>query len=989
MVFKSPVFRLSIALALLTVNLLLLASLVGLVPDQSKYALELRKRFCEAVALQFSSAAEKGDLITIQHTLRAMVDRNEDLRSAAIRTTDGNLVALAGEHLAHWKKPPGGKSTAVFLHVPVFRKNEEWASVEMRFAPLWGDSLIGSLSNSFLGLLWFILLGGFICNYLIIRRALRELDPSSVIPERVRRAFDILQEGVLILDEKEQIVLANKSFAEFVGKPAEEMIALKGSELGWVPVKGPSQNLTLPWLAAQKNLSEETGALLALKNIFGKTIKFSVNATIVADYGGKCRGTLATFDDVTMIEEKNLELKGLVDNLQLAKEEIHGKNKELEFIASHDPLTMCYNRRSLARSFEKLFTQAKASGGNLSCIMVDIDFFKSVNDRYGHAVGDQVIKEVADVLKTSCRENDLVGRYGGEEFCLVLPTLSLKGGVKVGERIRQTIEKGVCSGIKVTTSLGVAAMESNANTMDELINLADKALYIAKKSGRNRVVAWAPDGEGITEFKNHQQPTTPGVDQPPESDQSQLQHRIIELEGLLEKRTLEIKHFEMYDQHTGLPTRSLFEDRIANEIARGRRTKYLVVVLSIILDKIKRIHETFGKRIAVQLLKACGDRMKDVIRENIDTAALMDNLKHVSTVSMINETEFGILLTDIQQTDHVTWVLKRLTNAFVKPFKIQEHEIYISPHFGVAIFPHDGETVEELCSSASNACNYAQKRNGKDCYLFASKDLNEKAAYQLRIENALHEALDNDELQLHFQPKMDSSTGQIAGFEALLRWQSKSLGSVLPGEFIPIAEQTGLIAGIGDWVLYTTCRQLRTWIDSGFKVVPIAVNLSGVQLRQENLFNRISQILREFNLDPQLLEIELTESSLITIGSQNYAILEKLKEMGIRVAVDDFGTGYSSLSYLSKIPLSCVKIDRSFIADMNKNKNCRKLISSIISMAHKLGLEVVGEGVEEKQQVDQLIAFGCDYLQGYYFSRPVSQDKAERMLEKQPLAMVG
>jgi EAL domain-containing protein (putative c-di-GMP-specific phosphodiesterase class I) len=297
--------------------------------------------------------------------------------------------------------------------------------------------------------------------------------------------------------------------------------------------------------------------------------------------------------------------------------------------------------------------------------------------------------------------------------------------------------------------------------------------------------------------------------------------------------------------------------------------------------------------------------------------------------------------------------------------------------------------VEELYSSATNACSYAQKLERNDRYLFASKDLNDKAAKQLRIENSLHEAIENDELQLYYQPKIDSATGLIAGFEALLRWQSKRLGFVPPDQFIPIAEQSGQIIKIGEWVLYTACRQLSTWMDLGLKVHPIAVNLSGVQLRQQNLASRIAQILIEFDLDPSLLEIELTESSLVTTNDQPYAILKKIQGMGIRVTMDDFGTGYSSLSYLRKIPLSCVKIDRSFIFDLNKDENADKLVASIVSMAHELGFEVVAEGVEEKYQADHLIALGCEYLQGYYFSRPIPHDEAEKMMQNQPMALAG
>jgi len=703
--------------------------------------------------------------------------------------------------------------------------------------------------------------------------------------------------------------------------------------------------------------------------------------------------TLVTFDDITQLEEKNFELNDLVEKLQLANDEIHVKSQELETLANCDPLTLCLNRRSLALNFDTLFAQAKAGGAHLSCIMVDIDFFKSVNDNYGHSTGDQVIKAVADVLKTCTRDSDLVGRYGGEEFCVVLPKLYLDKAAQIAERIRQAIEKKSCSGVKITVSLGVSTLESNTNKPDELVNQADKALYAAKKSGRNRVVTWGKDFSSVAEVDGgaeiQQEVSQSGKSATTDTDQAQLQRRVLELEGLLEKRTIELEHYEMYDVKTGLPTRSMFEDRIGHEIARGKRKNYLVAILSMTIDTIKRIHETLGYRAAEQLVKACGNRINDVLRENIDLVAVIEKSEGMSTVSLINHTEFGILLTDIKQVDHVTWVMKRMLDAFEKPFQIKGNEIYTSAYFGVSIFPHDGQTVDALYSSAINACSYAQKLNGKDRYLFSSQGLNEMAVNQLKIENSLHEAIANDELQLHYQPKIEAATGRIAGFEALLRWQSASLGFVPPDKFIPVAEQSGQIDGIGDWVLYNACQQLRTWMDMGLEVGPIAVNISGVQLRQQNLANRIQNILDEFNLDTHLLEIELTESSLVDTHDQSFAILQQINEMGIRVTMDDFGTGYSSLSYLKNIPLSCLKIDRAFISDIDKDENADKLVASIISIAHGLGLEVVAEGVEEKYQADHLTALGCEYLQGYYFSRPMPHSEVADILQKQPMALPG
>jgi diguanylate cyclase (GGDEF)-like protein/PAS domain S-box-containing protein len=985
--FKTPAMRLSIALVLLTVNLLFLANMIGFVPDESEAALELRKNLSESLALQFSAAAEKGELQTIQNTLRAVVERNDNIRSAAIRTNDGKLVALAGEHLAHWKPPVDGKSTSTHVHVPVFRKNENWATVEIRFPPLWTNNLASGFTNSFVGLLAFIALGGFLCFFFVIKRTMRELDPAAVIPERVQKAFDVMQDGVVILDEKEQIVMANTSFSSLFGKSPTAMIGMKGSELGWLDCQSPKQVSQLPWFKVLRDGREHKGASLSLLNSLGSKIKLAVNAAMVTDNAGKCRGTLVTFDDITQLEEKNFELNDTIEKLQLANDEIEAKSQELETLASCDPLTLCLNRRSLALNFDVLFAKAKAGGAHLSCLMVDIDFFKSVNDRYGHATGDQVIKTVADVLKTCTRDTDLVGRYGGEEFCVILPKLYLDKAAQIAERIRQTIEKKSCSGVKVTVSLGVSSLELNTNKPDELINQADKALYAAKNSGRNRVITWGKDLNSVTEVGGSAQNQQEGsqseksATSTSDTDQAQLQRRVVELEGLLAKRSLELEHYEMYDFKTGLPTRSLFEDRIGHEIARAKRKNYLVAILSMTIGTIKRVHETLGYKAAEQLVKACGQRINDVLREDIDMVAVIENSKGMSTVSLINQTEFGILLTDIQQVDHVTWVMKRMLDSFEKPFQIKGNEIYTSAYFGVSIFPHDGQTVEVLHSSAINACSYAQKLNGKEHYLFSSQGLNKMAVNQLKIENSLHEAIANDELQLHYQSKIEAATGRIAGFEALLRWQSDSLGFVPPDKFIPVAEQSGQIDQIGDWVLYKACQQLRTWMDAGLEVGSIAINMSGVQLRQQNLANRIQNVLDEFNIDTHLLEIELTESSLVDTHDQSFAILKQINEMGIRVTMDDFGTGYSSLSYLKNIPLSCLKIDRAFISDIGKDENADKLVASIISIAHGLGLEVVAEGVEEKYQADHLIALGCEYLQGYYFSRPIPHSEVADMLQ--------
>ena len=394
------------------------------------------------------------------------------------------------------------------------------------------------------------------------------------------------------------------------------------------------------------------------------------------------------------------------------------------------------------------------------------------------------------------------------------------------------------------------------------------------------------------------------------------------------------------------------------------------------IDTIKRVDETLGHRSAGQLVKACGNRLNNVLRKDNDTVAMIEGLDRVVSVSQINQTQFGILLTDIKQVDDVTWVIKRLVDAFNKPFQVNDQEIYASAYIGVSIFPHDGSTVEKLYNSAVNACNHAKERTGNHRYLFASRDINDKAIRQLQVESGLHEAIDKNELQLHFQPQVEAATGRVSRFEALLRWKSNRLGAVPPDEFIPVAEQSGLIYRIGDWVLQQACKQIRDWLDAGFEIESVAVNLSGLQLRQRNLAHRIQEILGSFNIDPNLLEIELTESSLAKAYDKSYAVLGQIRELGVRVSMDDFGTGYSSLAYIKDIPLSCIKTDRSFTVEIGKDESAEKLIASIVSMAHGLGLEVVAEGVEERHQADFLKVLGCEYLQGYFFGSPAPPAEA-------------
>ena len=343
---------------------------------------------------------------------------------------------------------------------------------------------------------------GFAGYYILMKNILRALDPSAVIPARVRTAFDILKEGIIILDEQEQIVLGNSSFAETLGTTPLQLIGTKGSDLGWQGCNTQEQRQQLPWVEVLREGNSRLGCRLILTRDKQTDVVFMANAAPVLDNKGKPRGVLVTLDNVTTIEQQNIELNRTVNMLQLATDDVNAKNRELEFLANHDPLTLLLNRRALHSQFDSLFNEARQRDTELSCIMCDIDKFKLINDRYGHPTGDKVIKMVAGRLQKNARESDLVGRLGGEEFCVVLPGLDLATAAAMADRIRLAISEDNSIGVKVTMSFGVSSLRAGAHNPEALGSQADKALYVAKESGRNRVVRWGDTPElGQTEEK--------------------------------------------------------------------------------------------------------------------------------------------------------------------------------------------------------------------------------------------------------------------------------------------------------------------------------------------------------------------------------------------------------------------------------------------------------------------------------------------------------
>lgn len=496
---RSTTLRVSLGVVSLTICLLLSAELLGLLPDKTQAKLDARQKVVELVAVQIASAATRNDIRMVQTILSTAVERDETILSAALRR-HGNTLAIAGPHEEFWKQPQEGRSSPTHVQVPVMNGENQWGVVELRFRALQSVTSLAAWRDSPLALFAFIGSAGFALYFLFLRRALRELDPSSVVPEHVRSAFNALAEGVIIIDEEERIVLANQEFANMMEREADSLIGLKASELDWYSLEtsesdeSEESDVQYPWQHSMREGKAHMGARLRRRSSTDETRIFVVNGAPIQDAKGNTRGALATFDDISDIEQKNEELQDAMTHLNESREAIERKNKELEYLATRDPLTNLLNRRALFELFENRFENAQKEGVELSGIMVDIDEFKSVNDRYGHSVGDEVIRFVARKLMSTARFGDLSARYGGEEFCLILPGSNLQDALAVAERLRITVRTDFRAqfslDIDLTISLGVASLEGPEDTANDLMNRADKALYAAKTHGRNRVVTW-------------------------------------------------------------------------------------------------------------------------------------------------------------------------------------------------------------------------------------------------------------------------------------------------------------------------------------------------------------------------------------------------------------------------------------------------------------------------------------------------------------------
>ncbi len=453
-------------------------------------------------------------------------------------------------------------------------------------------------------------------------------------------------------------------------------------------------------------------------------------------------------------------------------------------------------------------------------------------------------------------------------------------------------------------------------------------------------------------------------------------NNIVQLAGLVqdisEFRRIEdqVRILSHYDGLTGLANRTTFKEILSQGISYCDRYNSKLAALFVSIDKFKRINETYGPNIGDAILRQFTERLERAVRES-DYIAVSTEINYAdATISRLGGNEFTVLTNHIKDSCDTVKIAKRIIAGTETPYMIDGNEIFLTLSIGISVYPGDGHDVDSFIQNGEFAMHHAREL-GHNQHEFFSKSLNVEAFKKLAMENSLRRAIERNELLLYYQPKFNIVTGQMIGVEALIRWRHPDLGIVPPLDFIPLAEESGLIVTIGEWVIEEACRQNNAWQESGSRLIPVAVNVSGAQFEQKNFATRVADILARTGIAPGCLELEMTESILMGDVSSTMQTLKSLKEMGIKISVDDFGTGYSSLSYLNKFPIDELKVDRSFVMHVPDKKGDSMITAAIIALAHSLNLQVVAEGVETEAQANFLVENGCMVMQGYLYSRPV------------------
>ena len=1000
MINISPAVRISSGLVMFTLSVILIADLIGMVPKKNTMTLELRQKICESLAVQLSVAASYSRFDIVKTSLETFVSRNDSVVAASMSKVDGGIAAEYGDFVKFNNVSAKTTSEENMVVVPIYTGEEQWGSVNVEFKSLYSSSIFSIFTDSILGILLFVSFGCFIGYMFILKKSLSVLDPKKVMPDRVCAAFNALSEGVVILDNKEQIIMANNAFAEKMDKTTDDLLGINVSSMKWKHMgrEQRQSNEAMPWKYALKDGVRKMGVALNLATNSEGVRLLSTNCAPIQDDNGNTKGALVTFDDVTGLEETNVLLENAVTTLRKNEMEIKHKNSELEVLATRDSLTGCYNRRAFFDLFKHALEESVKKGSSLSVLMVDIDLFKSINDRFGHSVGDEAIRLVSDVLNNHCdNENAVVGRYGGEEFCVMLPESDVDDAFKVAERLRQAIQTSSynvyekdCS---ITASFGLVSNNDKVTSCKEMLDLADKALYIAKESGRNKVIIWEQDN-AVTNVNDTNDTNDTNVNDSNIIDKDEYNNASDSEKILLLKNKVAVLHDRLTNQAssdvtdkkqtidpiTRLPSMLIFKDRVNQAIAHSIRTKTLISVATLNIDMFSRINETMGQVAGDEFLRLAGQRLTDILRSS-DTVALMaspDDSR--SSLSRLRNDEFVLLLTGLEDVEALTYIIQRIQNKFKGKVKVTGNDVYVTTSIGLAVCFQDGETADLLIENSGRAQRQAKTLPGRSNFQFYSLEVNRMVIDQMQLEIDLHDAINQNQFILYYQPKLDLELNTITSLEALVRWEHAEKGMVFPDNFIPVAEKTGMIVEIGKWCLHSACKQTKKWVDMGATNIRTSVNISALEFSNEGFKETVLSALRESGLNPRNLDIEITESTIMADQNAANILIDELRFLGLTITLDDFGSGYSSLSYFGHLEMDWLKLDRAFLLDAMDNKRSRMMYSGIVKMVRETGVKVVSEGVETQEQFSYISDLNVDEMQGHILSEPVNVESMTNLL---------
>jgi diguanylate cyclase (GGDEF)-like protein len=634
--------------------------------------------------------------------------------------------------------------------------------------------------------------------------------------------------------------------------------------------------------------------------------------------------------------------------------------KIINELAIRDELTGCHNRRHLLRLIENEKDRTERNGSLFCLCLLDIDFFKRINDTYGHSAGDTVLRQFALHVQQKIRASDAFGRYGGEEFLLMLPETMLEDAVVLAEQVRIGIEQlhfpDICDTLVLTVSIGVAQFRIG-ESIGQTVARADEALYQAKSSGRNRIICYGQQPELAPAA-----PATPGPGEP---------HALPS--GLAALLVIEAAQS---DPLTGVFNRRMLRDRLAHAMERAVRHDRMVALMLLNVNKFKEVNDALGYEAGDAILIQTAASVRECLRES-------------DTIARWSGDEFIVILEDMARESDAQQVADKILNRFATPIGPDGRECIVTLSVGIAMSLGVNCDIDALLKRADIAMMRA-KSWGENVVEVYSPESSLPPSERLALKKGLRDALGAGQMFLEYQPQVELGSERVVGVEALIRWQHPVYGRVEPSRFIALAEETGMIVPIGEWVLRTACAQNQAWCAAGLPAIKTAVNLSARQLKQPDLVERVLQIVRETGIAPRCLDLEITEGILIDNLELNQGTMAQLRAAGVQISIDDFGTGYSSLNYLSELPADILKLDGSFVRRLGKPGEPGRsyvIAESIIAMAHRLHLHVIAEAVETAEQLADLHHMRCDQAQGYYFNRPLHPDKISALLERQLFCM--